>query len=191
MLSSDVGGKPETSNGVVTYHKVTLRKKHRRNHSQRASGEKENHRRNHSRGACGENQRQNHSQRASGEKKEVTQQEYEDSEKNTKIWSDDEKNREEQSQRQAKQTEGLRTEARRSTRRSTPQRKAAASQVQDLQQGQYELKLDEGITTITTIEINEETVEYKNTNYPDSSEAATQKVQKIVMHSFSLTAQDQ
>ena len=25
MLSSDVGGKPETSHGVVTYHKVTLK----------------------------------------------------------------------------------------------------------------------------------------------------------------------
>ena len=40
MLSSDVGGKPETSHGVVIYHKVNLKKKHRRNHSQRASGEK-------------------------------------------------------------------------------------------------------------------------------------------------------
>ena len=40
MLSSDVGGKPETSHRVVTYHKVTL-KKHIRNHSQKASGEKE------------------------------------------------------------------------------------------------------------------------------------------------------
>ena len=54
MLSSDVGRKPETSHGVVTYHKVTLKKKkHRRNHSQGES-----------------------------EKKEATQQGYEDSEKN-------------------------------------------------------------------------------------------------------------
>ena len=65
MLSGDGGGKPETSHGVVSYHKVTLRKKHRRNHSQGASGE--NHRRN---------------QRACNEKNEVKQQEYEDSEKN-------------------------------------------------------------------------------------------------------------
>ena len=31
----------ETNHGVVTYHKVTLKKKHRRNHRQRASGERE------------------------------------------------------------------------------------------------------------------------------------------------------
>ena len=41
MLSSDVGRRPEPSHGVVTYHKVTLKKKHRRNHSQRTSGERE------------------------------------------------------------------------------------------------------------------------------------------------------
>ena len=38
-LSSGVG-KPETSHGVVNYHKVTLKKKHRRNHSHRANGER-------------------------------------------------------------------------------------------------------------------------------------------------------
>ena len=64
---------------------------------------REKHRRNHSRGASGENPRQNHSQRASGEKHEVKQQGYEDSEKKTKIWSDDEKNREEQSHQQAEE----------------------------------------------------------------------------------------
>ena len=51
----------------------------------------------------------------------------------------------------------------------------------DVQQGQYELNLDEGITTIPTIDFNEETVEYKNANYPDSSEAETQKVQTCVI----------
>ena len=66
MLSSGVGEKPETNHGVVNNHKVTLKKKHRRNHSQSASGE---------------NQRRNHSQRACGEKNEVKQQGYEDSEK--------------------------------------------------------------------------------------------------------------
>ena len=39
-LSSDVGEKPETNHKVVTYQKMTLKKKHRRNHSQRASGQK-------------------------------------------------------------------------------------------------------------------------------------------------------
>ena len=66
-LSSDVGR-----------HKVILKEKHRRNHCQRASGEK---------------LRQNHSQRDCGEKNKVKQQGYEESEKNTKIWSNDEKNR--------------------------------------------------------------------------------------------------
>ena len=75
MLSSGVGEKPDTNHGVVYHHKITQKMKHRRNHSQ---------------GASGENPRQDHSRRA-GEK--VTQQEYEDSEKNAKIWSDDEKNR--------------------------------------------------------------------------------------------------
>ena len=40
MLSSDVGGKPETNHGDVAFHKVTLKKKHRRNHSRGASGER-------------------------------------------------------------------------------------------------------------------------------------------------------
>ena len=34
------------------------------------------------------------------------------------------------------------------------------------------------ITTIPAINFNEETEEYKNANYPDSSEAATQKVDR-------------
>ena len=50
----------------------------------------------------------------------------------------------------------------------------------DVQHGQYELKLDEGITSIPTIDFNEETLEYKNANCPDSSEAATLRVQKTV-----------
>ena len=60
--------------------------------------------------------------------------------------------------------------------------------VPDVQQGQHELKFDEGIATIPKIDFNEETVEYKNANYPDSSEAATQKVQKT-LDSFSLKAE--
>ena len=68
--------KSETSHVVVTYHKVTLKKKHRRNHCQRASGERE---------------------------WSNATREYEDSEKNTKNWSNDEKNREEQSQQQAEE----------------------------------------------------------------------------------------
>ena len=63
--------------------------------------------------------------------------------------------------------------------------------VPEVQQEQCDLKLDEGITTIPTIDFNEPTVEYKNTHYPDSSEAAKKKVQKIVMDSFSLGAVDQ
>ena len=70
-------------------------------------------------------------------------------------------------------------------------RKAAASQSQMSSRGSNELKLDEGIATIPKIDFNEETVEYKNGNYTDRSEAATQKVQKIVMDSFNLQAEDQ
>ena len=70
--------RPETNHGDVTYHKVTLKKKQRRNHSQRASGG-ENHRRKQSQQAStsdrirdgtisqrasGEKHRRNHSQRA-------------------------------------------------------------------------------------------------------------------------------
>ena len=106
-LSSDVGGKPETSHGVVTYHKVTL-KRSTEGTTAKEPVVRENHRRNHSQGASGENPRQNHSQRACGEKEEVKQQGYEDSEKNTKIWSDDEKNREEQSEQQARQEQSQR-----------------------------------------------------------------------------------
>ena len=66
------------------------------------------------------------------------------------------------------------TETRRSTRRSTVQKKAAASDA-DVQQGQGEL-----ITTIPKIDFNDEIVE----NHPDSSEAATQTVQNFVMDSL-------
>ena len=45
------------------------------------------------------------------------------------------------------------------------------------------------IMTIPKIDFNDEIVEYKK-NHPDSSEAATQKVQKIVMDSLSLKAED-
>ena len=83
--------------GVVTYHKVTLKKKHRRNHSQRASGEKN----------------------------EVKQQAYEDSEKNTKICSKDEKNREEQSQSQAREEH-----SQRQARKEHSQRQAREEQSQ-------------------------------------------------------------
>ena len=51
----------------------------------------------------------------------------------------------------------------------------------DVQQEQHDLKLGEVITTIPTIDFNEETVENKNANHPDSSEAATQKVQTCVI----------
>ena len=37
--------------------------------------------------------------------------------------------------------------------------------MQDVQQGQYELKLGEVITTTPTIDFNEETVEYKNLSF--------------------------
>ena len=156
---------------------MTLKKKHRRNHSQ---------------GASGENPRRNHSQRACGEKNEVKQQGYEDSEKNTKIWSDDDKNREEQSQQQAEeqsQTAGRRAQAnsrqdksRANSRQSKPKdydrdkakyeekhsTEESCSQPvphprtdADVQQGQYELKLGEVITTIPEIDFDEEIVEYK------------------------------
>ena len=65
-------------------------------------------------------------------------------------------------------------------------KESCSQPVPDVQQGQYELKLGEVITTIPAIYFNEETVEYKNANCSDSSEAATQKVQKIVMDSLSL-----
>ena len=69
------------NHGVVNYHKVTLKKKHRRNHSQRASGE-----------------------RIRDEKNEAKQQGYEDRARRTsKIWSNAEKNREEQSQQHSQQ----------------------------------------------------------------------------------------
>ena len=48
----------------------------------------------------------------------------------------------------------------------------------DVQQGQYELKHGEVITTITKIDFNEEIGVQEN--HPDSSEAETQKVQKTV-----------
>ena len=93
---------------------------------------------------------------------------------------------EEQSQRQARANQRTTTETRRSTRRNTVQRKAAASQSRsiqepdaDVQQGQFELKLDEVIKTISKIDINEGTVEYKKI-IQDSSKAETQKVQKTV-----------
>ena len=62
--------------------------------------------------------------------------------------------------------------------------------VPDVQQGQYEQKLDEEITTTPTIDFNEETEEYKKANFPDSSEAATQKIQKIEMHFFYLKGEN-
>ena len=48
----------------------------------------------------------------------------------------------------------------------------------DVQQGQRDLTLDEVITTIPKIDLDEEIVE--KANHPDSSEAATQKVKKTV-----------
>ena len=55
--------------------------------------------------------------------------------------------------------------------------------VPDVQPGKYELKLGE---VIPAINFNKETVECKNANCSDSSEAATQKVQKIVVDSLGL-----
>ena len=186
MQSSDVGGKPETSHGVVntdgtTAKEPVVRKKYGRNHSQ---------------GASGANQTRNHSQQACGEKEELKQQGYEDSEKNTEIWSDDEKNREEQSQQQAEeqsqrqareeqsQQQAKQTKGRRprqgEVRGETRYRRKLQPAVQMSQQGQGEV-----IMTIPKIDFNDEIVEYKK-SHPDSSEAATQKVQKIVMDSLSL-----
>ena len=76
-------------------------------------------------------------------KRREKQQGYEDRARRTsKIWSNDEKNREEQSQRQAEEhsqqqaeaNQRTATEIRRSTRRSTSQRKAAASQSRSIQE---------------------------------------------------------
>ena len=142
--------------------------------------------------------RQNHSQRASGEKNEVKQQGYEDRTRRTSnIWTNDEKNREEQSQRQAreqsqrqarepcqrqarevrsqrqaKQTKGLRPRQG-EVRGETLQRKAAASQSRSTQEAMQmssrgntsERKPGEGITTITKIDFGEETMEYKNLSF--------------------------
>ena len=47
-------------------------------------------------------------------------------------------------------------------------KESCSQPVPDVQQGQYELKLGEVITTIPDISFNEETVEYKNANCPDS-----------------------
>ena len=118
----------------------------------------------------------NHSQGASGEKNEVKQQGYEDSEKNTKIWSDDDKNREEQSQQQARQEQSqqqakqtkeydrdkAKYEEKHSTEESCSQPVPKHPRTDaDVQQGQYELKLGEVITTIPEIDFDEEIVEYK------------------------------
>ena len=110
-------------------------------------------------------------------KKEVKQQGYEDSGKRTKIWSDDERNREEQSQQQAREEQSQRqarttTETRRS-RRNTVHKKVAASDA-DVQQGQGEVTM-----TIPKIDFTEEIVECK-INHRDRSETSTQKVQKTV-----------
>ena len=141
--------------------------KHRQNHSQRTSDEKKAQKEPQPR--SGENPRQNHSPRACGDKNEVKQHGYEDSEITRKIWSDDEKNREEQSQQQAqeqsqqqaqeqseqqaKANQRTATETRRSTRRSTVQKKAAASDA-DVRQEQGEVN-----TTIQKIDFNDEIVE--------------------------------
>ena len=60
-------------------------------------------------------------------------------------------------------------------------KESSSQPVPDVQQGQYELKLGEVIPTIPAINFNEE-----NANCSDSSEAAAQKVQKIVLVSLSL-----
>ena len=62
-----------------------------------------NHRRNHSQGASGENPRRTTANEPVVRTNEVKQQEHENSEQNTKTWSNDEENREEQSQQQAEE----------------------------------------------------------------------------------------
>ena len=73
--------------------------------------------------------------------------------------------RQEQSQQQAKQTKGLRPrqgEVRgKAQHRGKLQPASPARTDADVQQGQYELKLGEVITTIPEIDFDEEIVEYK------------------------------
>ena len=103
-----------------------------------------------------------------------------------------EKNREEQSQQQAEEKSQLQPTAGKANQRTANRDKAkyeekhstkesCSQPVPDVQQG-HELKLGE---VITTINFDEETVENKE-NHPDNSEAATQKIPKIVMDSLSL-----
>ena len=97
--------KPETSHEVVTYHKVTLKRS-----TDGATAKEPVVKERISGGTTAKEpvvRIRDRRQRASGEKNEVKQHGYEDSEKTSKIWSNDEKNREEQSQQQAKQTQGL------------------------------------------------------------------------------------
>ena len=158
---------------------------------------REKHRRNHSRGASGENPRQNHSQRASGEKHEVKKQGYEDSEKNTKFWSDDEKNREEQSHQQAEEQ---------SPRQATQTKGPRTRQDELRGEAQYRGKLQPASPEASKNRYRcpagamrdeawrndrdrpKDRLRRGNRgvqeNHPDSSEASTQKVRKIVMDSL-------
>ena len=123
-------------------------------------------------------------------KEEKKQQGYEDrARKTSKIWSNDEKNREEQSQQQAdKSRANGRQEKNKANSRQSEQkdcdRDKANFEVKhiteescsqpvpkhprtdaDVQQGQYELKFDEVVTIIPKIDFNMETVEYKNPSF--------------------------
>ena len=130
-------------------------------------------------GTSGENPRENPSRRASGENTEIKQQGCEDSEKNTKIWSNDEERTEKSKAnsrqkskansrqksiangRQSKPKDCDRDKAKYEEKRSTeescsqPVPKYPRTDA-DVQQGQQELKLGEVIKTTPTIDFNEE-----------------------------------
>ena len=137
MLSSDVGGKPETSHGGVTYHKVTL--KEERNTAGTKAKEQVVRIRDGTRTA--------RRTRRSGAMLKRT-------EKRTANG------------RQSKPKDHDRDKAKYEEKHSTedscsqPVPKHPRTDA-DVQQGQYERKLGEGIATIPTINFNEEIVEYK------------------------------
>ena len=144
--------------GVVTYHKVVLKKKHRRNHSQGASGENPS-------PANEPVARRMKSNNKGTRTAKIT----------LNIWSIDEKNREEQrqqqaeeqSQRQANQTKGLRPRQG-EVRGETPYRGTLQPASLEASKnrcrcpaGALRAEVGEGITTIPKIDFDEDLVEYK------------------------------
>ena len=146
MLSSGVGEEPETNHGVVNYHKVTLKKKHRRNHSQRASGEKN----------------------------EVKQQGYEDRTRRTSKICANSRQKSKANHRTATETKAKNDEkhfTEESCSQPVPKHPRTDA---DVQQWQYKRKLGEVFKTIPTMDFNVETVEYKNLSFTvqkDNSES--------------------